>query len=169
MIADLRQCLIYDSCQPNARLIGVEYMVPKDVYDKLDAEEQKLWHSHEFEVKSGMLILPAPQSHRRHEDKWENLETEAMKEVIGLYGKTYHLWQIDLGHEIPLGQPKLMGSLTEAKQLDIDEALQDRNDRFAVDHNKKAEVRKDIRGTEIHPNADSWWTEAKQKRAGVYS
>lgn len=144
-------------------------MVPEHVYEKLDAEEQKLWHSHEFEVKSGMLILPAPQSHLRHEDKWENLETEAMKEVVGLYGKTYHLWQIDLGHDIPLGQPRLMGSLTESKQLDIDKALGNRNERFGVDHNKKAKVRQEIPAHDVHQNADSWWREAKQNRAGIYA
>lgn len=169
MPTDLRQCLIYDSCQPNARLIGVEYMVPKHVYETLDAEEQKLWHSHEFEVQSGMLILPRPQSHKGHEDKWENLETAAMKEVVGLYGKTYHLWQIDRGDEIPLGEPKLMGSLTEARQLDIDKALQDRNHRFDVDHRQKSEVRESIVGPGVHENADSWWQEAKRDRAGVYS
>merc|ERR1712113_1312570 len=30
------------------------------LYEKLDPEERKLWHSHVFEVKSGMLIMPAP-------------------------------------------------------------------------------------------------------------
>ncbi|KAK5107692.1 hypothetical protein LTR62_000886 [Meristemomyces frigidus] len=57
---DLRQCLIYDSHEPNAKLIGVEYMVSKEVYNSFDPEEQKLWHSHEFAIKSGMLILPKP-------------------------------------------------------------------------------------------------------------
>ena len=40
---DLRQCLIYDSHQKDAKLIGVEYMVPKSVYETLDPEEQMLW------------------------------------------------------------------------------------------------------------------------------
>ncbi len=43
----MRQCLIYDSAAKNARLIGVEYMIPKDMFESLDPEEQKLWHSHE--------------------------------------------------------------------------------------------------------------------------
>lgn len=38
---DLRQCLIYDSCKPDARLIGVEFMIPKERYEQLDLEEQK--------------------------------------------------------------------------------------------------------------------------------
>jgi hypothetical protein len=44
---DIRQCVIYDSAAKNARLIGVEYMITKEIYETLDPEEQKLWHSHE--------------------------------------------------------------------------------------------------------------------------
>ena len=165
---DLRQCLIYDSCTPGARLIGIEYMIPKEKYLQLPEDEQRLWHSHEFEVQSGMLILPTPESHRGHTDKWEKLETEAMKEVIGLYGKTWHTWQVDIHEDIPMGAPKLMGSLTEYKQLDIDEALADRNKRFDVDHRKKREVRKGIEGPGVAKNADPWWKEAKEKKLGVY-
>ena len=166
---EFRQCLIYDSNSPTARLIGVEYMVPRHVYETLDPEEQKLWHSHEFEVKSGMLILPTPTSHGTHGDRWEKLETEAMKEVIGLYGKTWHFWQLDKGHELPLGRPVLMGSLTESNQMDVDEALQGRNGRFDVDHREKAKVREQIKEPGIHPNADSWWTEARQHNLGQYA
>lgn len=46
-MSDLRQCLLYDSAAKNARLIGVEYMIPKETYETLEPEEQKLWHSHE--------------------------------------------------------------------------------------------------------------------------
>jgi hypothetical protein len=68
-------------------------MVPKHVYETLDPKEQKLWHSHVVEVKSGVLIMPTPSTHKGHEDKWEKLKTEAMKEVIGGYGKTWHFWK----------------------------------------------------------------------------
>lgn len=77
---DLRQCLIYDSHEANARLIGVEYMVPRHVYETFPEEERKLWHSHEFEVRSGMLILPKPEGET--EESWEEKELEAMKEII---------------------------------------------------------------------------------------
>ena len=99
---DLRQCLIYDSNRLDARLIGVEYMVPKHVYEKLDPEEQKLWHSHEFEVKSGMLVLPKPPA--IPQEAWDAAELSAMHEVVGLYGKTWHFWQVDRGDELPLGK-----------------------------------------------------------------
>ena len=42
------------------------------------------------------------------------------------------------------GYPKLMGSLTNSNQLDLDHALADRNKRFNVDHKEKAELRKEI-------------------------
>jgi hypothetical protein len=46
----MRQCLIYDAATNPARLIGVEYMITPKLYEKLDKEERKLWHSHDFEV-----------------------------------------------------------------------------------------------------------------------
>lgn len=58
-------------------------------------------HSHEFEVKSGMLVLPKPAG--IEPDEWEKAEIAAMKEVVGLYGKTWHTWQVDRGDEVPLG------------------------------------------------------------------
>jgi hypothetical protein len=100
--ADLRQCLIYDSHEKDARLIGVEYMVPGDVYRTFPDEEKKLWHSHEYEVKSGMLILPKPAA--KTDAEWEAAELEAMKEITGLYGKTWHFWEVDAGHQYPLGR-----------------------------------------------------------------
>ena len=57
---DVRQCVLYDGDGPGARLIGVEYMIKPHLYEGLDAEERALWHSHVFEVKSGMLIMPTP-------------------------------------------------------------------------------------------------------------
>lgn len=168
---DFRQCLIYDSNAPNARLIGVEYMVPAHVYRTLPAEERKLWHSHVYEVKSGMLILPTPSSHLRDPAAWERLETQALAEVVGWYGKTFHFWEIDRGDSLPLGMPRLMGSLTDNRQLDIDEALSDRNHRFGVDHRRKAEARQSVEVPQhaIVEGCDSWWEEAKGKKLGVYA
>ncbi|KAL2403910.1 Oil body-associated protein 1B [Exophiala dermatitidis] len=166
---DLRQCLIYDSCKPDARLIGVEFMIPKSRYEQLDPEEQKLWHSHEFEVKSGMLVLPYPESHARRKDAWDKLETRAMEEVVGLYGKLYHFWEVDKGHDLPLGQPKLMGSLTEWEQLDVDKAMEERNKEQGIDQKRKREIRDHIERPGIPPNADSWWKEAKEKKLGIYA
>jgi len=139
-------------------------MIPKSKYLELPEEEQKLWHSHEFEVQSGMLVLPTPETHRGQADKWEKLETQALSEVVGLYGKIFHFWQIDRGDELPFGMPRLMGSLTEFKQLNVDEALKDRDERFGVSVQHKREVRQGIEGPGIPENADSWWKEAKKQK-----
>lgn len=144
-------------------MIGVEYMVPRDVYDTFPEEERKLWHSHEYEVKSGMLILPKPAA--MEDAEWEKAELAAMKEIINLYGKTWHFWEVDAGHEFPMGllfystwltvladtysissgYPHLMGSVTRSDQVDLDEAMAMRNKAFGVHHAHKAEARKEIK------------------------
>jgi hypothetical protein len=48
---------------------------------------------------------------------WETVETVEMKEVVRLYGKTYHFWQVDKGDTLPLGQPQLMMSFTKYEQV----------------------------------------------------
>jgi Protein of unknown function (DUF1264) len=48
---------------------------------------------------------------------WEVAETEEMREVIGLYGKTYHFWQVGRGDTLPLGKPELMMSFTLDEQV----------------------------------------------------
>ena len=73
-------------------------------------------HSHEFEVKSGMLVMPKPSN--ISSDEWEKAEVEAMKEVVGLYGKTWHFWQVDKDDELPLGKPTSISDL-ETHLFDI--------------------------------------------------
>lgn len=87
-------------------------MITPKLYETLDAGERRLWHSHVFEVKSGMLIMPQP-SPLVPQAAWEAAETAEMRDVVELYGKVYHLWQVDKGHKIPLGEPKLMTSFSE--------------------------------------------------------
>jgi hypothetical protein len=114
-------------------------MITPKLYEGLDPEERKLWHSHDFEVgstlvlalclhllsflhallnkqqvRSGMLIMPNPMVPNA---VWEVPETEEMKEVVGLYGKTFHFWQVDRGDILPLGKPELMMSYTKDEQV----------------------------------------------------
>jgi hypothetical protein len=139
---DVRQCLLYDSHEANARLIGIEYMITPKLYQTLDSEEKKLWHSHVFEVKSGMLIMPVPRG--VPQSIWEVAETKEMGKVIELYGKVYHLWQTDKGDKLPLGTPQLMTSYTSADQFDFKRMVSERDERFGSDYTKKKELRKDI-------------------------
>ncbi|CZT18741.1 related to DUF1264 domain protein [Ramularia collo-cygni] len=152
---DIRQCILYDGPGPNARLIGVEYMVTPKIYNDLDLEERKLWHSHVFEVKSGMLIMPAPVG--VPDAIWEVAENEEMKEVVHLYGKVFQLWQVDRGDKVPLGKPELMTSFTAKDQFDFDKFVGDRDARFGVDSTKKAASRAHIEEVTVHEDADQLW------------
>ena len=171
---DVRQCILYDSPDQSARIIGigklpmyliqakvetedvVEYMITPKLYQSLDVEEQKLWHSHVFEVKSGMLIMPKPTG--VPEAVWEVAENKEMEEVVQLYGKVYHLWQTDRGDKLPLGQPQLMTSYTAKEQMpDFEKVIEERDGRFGSDFKRKNQVREYIKEPEIHSQADMAW------------
>ncbi|KAI5464346.1 hypothetical protein BGZ63DRAFT_377503 [Mariannaea sp. PMI_226] len=152
---EVRQCLLYDSDEPTARLIGIEYMVTARLYETLPPEERKLWHSHVYEVKSGMLVMPnrtIPSA-----AAWELAENREMEQVVHLYGKVFHLWQTDRGDELPMGEPQLMTSYTADGQLDFERHVGPRDARFGTDYVKKREARKGIEMPNIHPDADQAW------------
>lgn len=144
----MRQCLLYDSPDPGARLIGVEYMITPKLYETLPQEERKLWHSHVYEVKSGMLIMPNPVVPNA---VWEVAENKEMEQVVHLYGKVFHLWQTDKGHKLPLGEPQLMTSFTADGQFDFDKHVGERDKKFGSDYRRKKEVRQHIEEPSIHP------------------
>lgn len=152
---DVRQCLIYDTPEPKAKLIGVEYMISPRLFVTLPPEERKLWHTHEFEVKSGMLIMPTPAGVPNA--VWEAAETAEMKDLIPNYGKTYHFWQVDRGDPVPLGAPQLMGAFTSeekvrvAKKGGLSELVRERDERFGVDFKGKREKRAQIADVDKHP------------------
>lgn len=126
-------------------------MITPSLYKTLDPSERRLWHSHVYEVKSGMLIMPNPQP-AMPSAAWEAAENREMEQVVQLYGKVFHLWQTDRGDKLPLGEPKLMTSYTEDGQMkDWDEAVGDRDRRFGEDWRRKKEIREGIEGMEVHP------------------
>ncbi|KAI2642749.1 DUF1264-domain-containing protein [Xylaria nigripes] len=153
---DVRQCLLYDSPGPNARLIGIEYMVTPKVFETLSAEEQKLWHSHVYEVKSGMLVMPGP-TIAVAQEAWEAMETMEMKKLVHVYGKVYHLWQTDRGDELPLGEPKLMTSFTADGQMDFEKIVGERDKRFGTDWCRKKKLREEIESPAINQRVDGAW------------
>lgn len=143
---DVFQCIIYDSNAKNARLIGVEYIISEAIFLQLPAEEKKLWHSHRYEVMSGLLLAP-------------ELSTEAeaalMKELVSTYGKTWHLWQVDRGDKLPLGLPKLMMGFTADGQLDPS-LVEARNHALKVDAREIKARRADLPVRPIADGADAW-------------
>ncbi|PYI08966.1 DUF1264-domain-containing protein, partial [Aspergillus sclerotiicarbonarius CBS 121057] len=104
---DIRQCLIYSTPHATSPLIGIEYMITPKLFSTLPPEEKSLWHTHIYEVRSGMLIMPKPSPSSSHttpspsslvpDTAWEAAETAEMRDILPLYGKTYHFWQVDRG------------------------------------------------------------------------
>ena len=154
---DIRQCLLYDSPAPNARLIGVEYMIIPALFATIaDPDERRLWHSHVFEAKSGMLVMPQPATSVTPAALWRQAETAEMAEVTHLYGKAYHLWQADRGDALPLGPPALVTSFTDHAQLAaaggaVEAAMDSRDARFGTDWRANAEARKGLEEMVVHP------------------
>ncbi|XAO23649.1 hypothetical protein I312_102429 [Cryptococcus bacillisporus CA1280] len=134
-----RACVIYDSDQPNARLIGIEYLIPESVFVTLPADEKKYWHSHKYEVDSGMLVLGTKSLVPNAVS--DIAERPAMLELHRTYGKTTHTWQFDVHPDLPLGPPQLMMAYTDDSQLDR-QALKERDEALGVSTEAKREVRK---------------------------
>lgn len=105
---EMRQCLIYDSPDADARLIGLEYIISENLFLTLADDEKPLWHSHEYEVKSGVLFMPGIPGPIQRQD---------MEKVAKTYGKVFHFWQVDRGDNLPLGLPQVMMAFTRDGQL----------------------------------------------------
>ncbi|RDY11843.1 Oil body-associated protein 1B [Mucuna pruriens] len=143
---EMRQCLIYDSPEKKSRLIGVEYIISENLYLTLPDEEKRLWHSHLYEVKSGLLFLPKVPSPIHRKD---------METVCKTYGKVFHFWQVDKGHSLPLGIPQLMMAFTRDGQI-YDHLQQSCAERMGIDYEEERKSREYMTGPEhgIHPLAN---------------
>jgi uncharacterized protein DUF1264 len=146
MNEEMRQCIIYDSDKRDARLIGVEYIISERLFKGLPEEEKQLWHSHQYEVKSGELFAPNIPDIAEH---------ELMEELVNTYGKTWHFWQVDRGDKLPLGIPQLMMGFTADGQLDP-KLLKKGEDYFKVSTEKNRENRRDIQPHQIAAGANAW-------------
>lgn len=145
---DVLQCVVYDSDRPDARLIGIEYIISEALFRQLPEEEKQLWHSHRYEVMSGQLTAPGATPAE---------EKALMRDLVNTYGKTWHLWQVDRGDKVPLGLPKLMMGFTADGQLDP--ALLAGRDRARnTDIARTKAERADLPAHPVAPGADAWQT-----------
>ncbi|KAI9306914.1 hypothetical protein BJ944DRAFT_229076 [Cunninghamella echinulata] len=144
---DMHQCIIYDNNTENAKIIGIEYIITKNLFDSLPADEKKYWHSHVYEVKSGTLFMPfGSKVPKTIGDKAEHKE---MEHLVNTYGKTWHLWQVDRGDALPLGEPQLMMSFTRDGQVPSDYIRQ-----YEAKHNINFEEKKKQRENIMHQTPD---------------
>ncbi|HXV94186.1 MAG TPA: OBAP family protein [Pseudonocardia sp.] len=137
---DLLQCVVFDGNTKQANLIGIEYIVSEHLFGTLPDDEKPYWHPHNFEVLSGTLMAPGLP---------EPAEKALMKQLMNSYGKTWHTWHTGRhdrgpGHDLPLGEPKLMWSFN--RELECDKALErDRDEAMGLDTAATREKRQDLR------------------------
>ncbi|MBN8901076.1 MAG: OBAP family protein, partial [Rhodospirillales bacterium] len=144
---DMHQCIIYDSNQPNARLIGIEYIISADRFRGLPEGEKRLWHSHHYEISSGQLVAPGIP---------ELAERTYFKDLISTYGKTFHMWQVDRD-DFPYGIPQLMMGFTADGQADPAK-LRERDQRLGISWRHRRAQRSGIAVPEPLPGANAWET-----------
>ncbi|HEX6571913.1 MAG TPA: OBAP family protein [Steroidobacteraceae bacterium] len=143
---DLQQCVIFDGNGAHAKLVGVEYIVSRRVFETLSADERKLWHSHAYAVKSGALIAPGVPDSAEH---------ELMEDMVGTYGKTWNTWHADEDQDLPTGHPMLMAGFTADEQIRPD-MIAERDERFRVSTDDERKLREDIQEPSIVAGADAW-------------
>ncbi len=98
---DLSQCVLYDGTGPDARLIGIEYLVSDALYQKMPAEEKQFWHDHKYEADSGLL---------KSLTQTGDDEKKTLAGVRNLWGKVFHTWAT--GNSYPSGPPRLYWAVT---------------------------------------------------------
>ncbi|UOQ71310.1 OBAP family protein [Hymenobacter cellulosilyticus] len=143
---DVTQCVIYDGNGPDAKIMGIEYIVSRKLFEQLPAEEKPLWHSHAHEVKSGTLVAPGIPDVAEH---------ELMEQLVSTYGKTFHTWHTDRDKTLPLGTPLLMMGFTKDGQIDTNMVAQ-RDKRLGISSKQKRQQRADIVAPPVAPGADAW-------------
>lgn len=91
------ECQLYDSDDKDARLVGVETVVPTDVWKSFDGAEQNQWHYHKEEIPKINAKLP---------DLSEEEAAKVVETLNETYGKVYLLWD-PAKSDLPTGQPSI--------------------------------------------------------------
>jgi hypothetical protein len=79
----MTECLLFESDEPDARLVGVEVIVGPDVYAQFSSEEKRLWHYHKEEIPKVSATLP---------DVSAEEAAKIVKSIEETYGKIYLVW-----------------------------------------------------------------------------
>ncbi|XP_076924691.1 oil body-associated protein 2A-like [Bidens hawaiensis] len=151
---DFLQCAVYDSDDTSGRLIGVEYIVSDRVFDTLPPDEQKLWHSHAYEIQSGLLVHPRVP---------EMVAKPELENMAKTYGKFWCTWQTDRGDKLPIGPPSLMMSPQNDIQCMVKpELVKKRDDKYNISTAAMRGSRTDIMGPGRLNGMADYWREHKK-------
>ena len=91
----ITECQLYDSDAPNARLVGVETVVPTATWKTFNKSEQALWHYHRVEIPKVSAVMP---------DMSPAAAKKMTASLLETYGKVYLLWDPSTNNQ-PLGKP----------------------------------------------------------------
>ncbi|KAG7532569.1 Oil body-associated protein-like [Arabidopsis thaliana x Arabidopsis arenosa] len=146
---DFLQCAVYDCDSSKPHLIGIEYIVSERLFENLAPEEQKLWHSHDYEIQTGLLITPRVP---------ELVAKAELQNIAKTYGKFWCTWQTDRGDKLPLGAPSVMMSPQDVNMGKIKPGLlKKRDDEYGISTESLKTSRVGIMGPEKkNPMADYW-------------
>lgn len=131
---EFRQCVIYDSASADARLIGIEYIISRRLFEvgrrpdclcfcsfKLPRADVCPTHVHtprnQPPLHNNNKTLPDDEKRLWHSHAYEVLSGQLVApglpaaaaaadaaKLADTYGKTVHTWQVDRGDALPLGE-----------------------------------------------------------------
>jgi len=152
------ECVLYDGDNKDAGIVGVEFFISKEHFEKLDSEEKKFWHSHHYEVMSGMFVAP---------DVPEEDESKLMEWLMTTYGKVFDVWHQN--DELPIGSPRLGMALALDSQVDwsvvekMDKALG-----LPTNTQQRKDARKSLKVPSKAKGADSYLETGKMPQFKSY-
>ncbi len=155
---DFMQCALFNDTTPNARFIGNEYFITKALFDTLSDDERTLWHSHPYEVQSGLFVAP---------DLTPEDELIVMEWLMGTFGKVADTWSFF--DSFPFGHPKLGMALALDSQVDWDVAdLMDQQLNLSTTHQERRQQRADFIAPPATPGADNYLVTGNATQYQVY-
>ncbi|MBI2832256.1 MAG: DUF1264 domain-containing protein [Chloroflexi bacterium] len=89
---EISQALLYDSDEPNARLIGIETIISPRIYTALPEDEKPNWHYHKTEIPMVNAQLP---------DLGEKEAAAVVAKLEDTWGKVVIIWKP--GDPAPMG------------------------------------------------------------------
>ena len=150
-------CDLFNSADKNARPIGIEYFITKDHFEKLPEEERHLWHSHPYEVLSGMFVVM---------DVTPEEEKQVLEWVMGTYGKVIDTWQFY--NDMPVGPPQVGFALALDTQVNWDLVDQmDKELKLPTTHKQRRAARADMQKPDKVEGADDYLKSHQAPQYGV--
>lgn len=94
---DLIECLLFDSDKADAKLVGIETIVTKKVWENFDDAQKNEWHDHATEIIEAETTLPDMPSEKA---------AQLVEFLKGTRGRIVYIWNF-LKESYPVTRPFL--------------------------------------------------------------